>query len=93
MPDWPDTLNEEVRQHLDDRYHELRAGGTPHDEARRLVMQEFEGASARDWARRRRSIAWKSAGTRRAFRGISSRTSVLRFACFERVPASRSSSC
>jgi predicted permease len=50
MPDWPDTLNEEVRQHLDDRYHELRAGGTPHDEAKRLVMRELEGASACDLA-------------------------------------------
>ena len=32
---------DELSQHLDDRYHELRASGTPHDEAVRLALVEL----------------------------------------------------
>ena len=32
---------EELSQHLDDRYEELRTGGASHDEARRLVLDEL----------------------------------------------------
>jgi predicted permease len=47
---WPNAINEEVRQHLDDRYAELRASGTPHEEAVRLALEELDGASPRDLA-------------------------------------------
>jgi len=50
MPEWPRHLNEEVRQHLDDRYAELRAAGAPDADATRLVLAELEGARHRDLA-------------------------------------------
>ena len=37
MPEWPRGINEEMRQHLDDEYRALRAGGVPHDEAMRRI--------------------------------------------------------
>src|SRR5258706_22229 len=37
MPEWPRGINEEMRQHLDDEYRALRAGGVPHDEAMRRL--------------------------------------------------------
>ncbi len=49
MP-WPTRVNEEVRQHLDDRYAELRAGGTSHEDAERLVMAELDESSERELA-------------------------------------------
>ncbi|HEY3884686.1 MAG TPA: ABC transporter permease, partial [Vicinamibacterales bacterium] len=48
MPEWPDSLNEEVRQHLDDRYEELRTAGMDHARAVRLSLQEIETARPRD---------------------------------------------
>ena len=33
MPEWPRRISEEMRQHLDDEYDALRAGGLGHDEA------------------------------------------------------------
>jgi putative ABC transport system permease protein len=50
MPEWPRHLNEEVRQHLDDRYAELRAAGMPDADATRLVLAELEGARHSDLA-------------------------------------------
>jgi len=47
---WPTRINEEVRQHLDDRYAELRAGGASHEEAERLVMAELDASSERELA-------------------------------------------
>jgi predicted permease len=47
MP-WNPALNEEVRQHLDDRYAELRGSGTSHAEAERLVIAELDAASERE---------------------------------------------
>src|SRR5713226_8234088 len=48
MPEWPRGINEEMRQHLDDEYRALRAGGVSHDEAmRRLAGDVDEVASMR----------------------------------------------
>jgi putative ABC transport system permease protein len=48
MPEWPRGINEEMRQHLDDEYKALRAGGATHDAAmRRLAGDVDELASAR----------------------------------------------
>jgi hypothetical protein len=48
MPEWPRGINQEMRQHLDDEYRALRAGGVPHGEAmRRLAGDVEEVASMR----------------------------------------------
>ncbi len=48
MPEWPRRISEEMRQHLDDEYDALRAGGFGHDEAmRRLAGDVDELASMR----------------------------------------------
>jgi predicted permease len=47
----PDTI-EELAQHLDDRYDELRAGGLPHEEAVDATLQEWEDQEWRDAPRR-----------------------------------------
>ena len=48
MPEWPRRIKEEMRQHLDDEYDALRAGGIGHDEAmRRLARDVDELASMR----------------------------------------------
>ena len=48
MPEWPRRISEEMRQHLDDEYDALRAGGLGHDEAmRRLAGDIDEVASMR----------------------------------------------
>ena len=48
MPEWPRRINEEMRQHLDDEYHSLRAQGVSHEEAmRRLAGDVDEAASMR----------------------------------------------
>src|SRR5438132_11881505 len=48
MPDWPRGINEEMRQHLDDEYHALRAKGVTHEDAmRRLSPDVDELASMR----------------------------------------------
>ena len=36
-------LNEEIEQHLQDKYDDLRAAGASHDEARRAALTELEG--------------------------------------------------
>ncbi|HEY7289583.1 MAG TPA: ABC transporter permease [Vicinamibacterales bacterium] len=46
MPEWPRRINEEIRQHLDDEYNALRAGGVSHDEAMRALAGDAEAASA-----------------------------------------------
>ena len=40
-PSRENEIVEELSQHLDDRWRELTAGGTPHDEATRLALAEF----------------------------------------------------
>jgi putative ABC transport system permease protein len=40
MPDWPDDVSEELRQHLDDQYRELRAAGVSHDDALRAMADD-----------------------------------------------------
>ena len=41
---------EELAQHLDDRYHELRRGGAPEDAARREALSEIDEADlVREW--------------------------------------------
>ena len=49
---------EELSQHLDDRWRELIAGGTPPEEAERLALAEF---SERQPARQR---TWRRCGRR-----------------------------
>src|SRR5215471_15104402 len=46
MPEWPRRINEEMRQHLDDEYHALRARGVSHDEALRALADEVDEASS-----------------------------------------------
>jgi putative ABC transport system permease protein len=40
MPEWPRDIREEVRQHLDDQYRELRASGASHDDAMRAMAAD-----------------------------------------------------
>jgi putative ABC transport system permease protein len=48
MPEWPRRISEEMRQHLDDEYRELRVGGATHEDAmRRLAGDVDELASMR----------------------------------------------
>ena len=42
MPDWGRSVNEEMQQHLDDRYDELRAAGASHEEAVRATRAELD---------------------------------------------------
>jgi putative ABC transport system permease protein len=46
MPEWPRRINEEMRQHLDDEYHALRARGVSHDEALRALADDVDEASS-----------------------------------------------
>jgi putative ABC transport system permease protein len=50
---------DELSQHLDDRYHDLRSGGTSHDEAMRLALDEIddEDLLAREMRHLRQSSA------------------------------------
>jgi predicted permease len=48
--DWHRPLTEELQQHLDDRYAELRAAGRADADARRLALAELEGARDVDFA-------------------------------------------
>ena len=64
MPEWPRHINQEMRQHLDDRYRALRAGGVPHDDAmRRLAgdVDELSSMRARPVDRRHRRRALRAA--------------------------------
>src|SRR5581483_6701680 len=40
MPEWPDRISEEARQHLDDEYAALRAGGASHEDAIRALATD-----------------------------------------------------
>ena len=40
MPEWPRRINEEMRQHLDDEYHALRAKGVTHEDAMRRLSPD-----------------------------------------------------
>ena len=42
MRDWRRAVNEEMRQHLEDRYDELRSAGASHEEAVRATLAELE---------------------------------------------------
>jgi putative ABC transport system permease protein len=44
VPEWPRQINQEMRQHLDDEYAALRAGGASHDEAMRELAIDVEEA-------------------------------------------------
>jgi putative ABC transport system permease protein len=48
MPDWKD-MSEEIAQHLEDRYRELRAAGVPDADARRAVAAEIDGSHRPAW--------------------------------------------
>jgi putative ABC transport system permease protein len=51
MPEWPRHLNQEMRQHLDDEYAALRAGGASHDDAMRELARDVEAVGAPSPAR------------------------------------------
>ena len=66
MPEWPRRINEEMRQHLDDEYHALIAGGVGHAEAmRRLAGDVDELASMRS-----RPVDAVTSDVRFALRGL-----------------------
>ena len=67
MPEWPGDVSEELRQHLDDQYQELRASGSSHDDAMR-VMREDMCAARSDAARLRPELL--AADVRYAFRTL-----------------------
>jgi putative ABC transport system permease protein len=46
MPNWPRNIDEEMRQHLDDEYQALRAGGASYDEAMRELAGDVEAVVA-----------------------------------------------
>ena len=46
MPEWPRHLNQEMRQHLDDEYAALRAGGASDAEAMRALAGDFDEIGA-----------------------------------------------
>ena len=45
MPDWPRSIGEEMRQHLDDEYHALRAAGSSHEDAMAALAEDVASAS------------------------------------------------
>jgi hypothetical protein len=59
MPSREREIVDELSQHLDDRYAELRAAGTAHDEAMRLALDEIEDEDllAREMRTLRQSFA------------------------------------
>src|SRR5262245_47698818 len=67
-------LNEEIQQHLEDRYDELRAAGLSHADARRAVLEEAEAcgpALQRGFARLRPRAPTDIGGdVRYAWRGL-----------------------
>ena len=67
MPDWPDDLSEELRQHLDDQYRELRAAGASHDDALRAMADDVNAVRSRRSGLRPELIA---ADVRYAFRTL-----------------------
>jgi putative ABC transport system permease protein len=67
MPDWPDDVAEELRQHLDDQYRELRAAGASHDDALRAMADDVNAVRSRRSGLRPELIA---ADVRYAFRTL-----------------------
>jgi putative ABC transport system permease protein len=67
MPEWPDDVSEELRQHLDDQYRELRATGASHDEAMRLMADDAKAVRSSRVSLRPELIA---ADVRYAFRTL-----------------------
>jgi putative ABC transport system permease protein len=67
MPDWPDDVSEELRQHLDDQYRELRAAGVSHDDALRAMADDVAAVRSRRSGLRPELIA---ADVRYAFRTL-----------------------
>ena len=67
MPDWPDDVAEELRQHLDDQYRELRAAGASHDDALRAMADDVNAVQSRHSGLRPELIA---ADVRYAFRTL-----------------------
>ena len=47
MPEWPRRINEEMRQHLDDEYHALRAKGVTHEDAMRRLSPDVDELASR----------------------------------------------
>ena len=67
MPEWPDDVSEELRQHLDDQYDELRAAGSSHDEAMRAMQDDVRAARSESAGLRPEVLA---ADVRYAFRTL-----------------------
>src|SRR5437867_2154593 len=67
MPEWPSDVSEELRQHLDDQYRELRATGASHDQAMRLMADDVKAVRSRQSVVRPELIA---ADVRYAFRNL-----------------------
>jgi putative ABC transport system permease protein len=67
MPVWPDDVSEELRQHLDDQYRELRAAGASHDDALRAMADDVNAVRSRRPRLRPELIA---ADVRYAFRTL-----------------------
>jgi putative ABC transport system permease protein len=67
MPEWPDDVAEELRQHLDDQYRELRAAGASHDDALRVMADDVNAVRSRRSGLRPELIA---ADVRYAFRTL-----------------------
>jgi len=67
MPEWPDDVAEELRQHLDDQYRDLRAAGASHDDALRAMADDVNAVRSRRSGLRPELIA---ADVRYAFRTL-----------------------
>ncbi|HMJ88051.1 MAG TPA: ABC transporter permease [Vicinamibacterales bacterium] len=67
MPEWPDDVAEELRQHLDDQYRELRAAGASHDDALRAMADDVNAVRSRRSGLRPELVA---ADVRYAFRTL-----------------------
>ena len=67
MPEWPDDVAEELRQHLDDQYRDLRAAGASHDDALRAMADDVNAVRSRRSRLRPELIA---ADVRYAFRTL-----------------------
>jgi putative ABC transport system permease protein len=67
VPEWPDDVAEELRQHLDDQYRELRAAGASHDDALRAMADDVSAVRSKRFGLRPELIA---ADVRYAFRTL-----------------------
>ena len=57
MPEWPSDVSEELRQHLDDQYRELRDSGVSHDDALRLMADDVKAVRSKGASLRPELIA------------------------------------